>query len=259
MKSKKLTAVSPSHIVLLACVALACCQMGMANPEKPGEDRRLAAFYVSIHPWMKLPTATDWYPEGLPLPDNITEYPDQQEDLRYYSFKEIRLQANILFGNGQLTAMKAGELLETSLQLLHSDYPNYRIYYWVLFADLASCMTSANGLLQMRRHDILKTARNLKMVVDAMDRTIIPDFKGYPPRPSRHGFIGSKPGEKVYSYNGLLTTKREDIYNFMRQENIVGTQEFMNMEQANLQRYRAMIASTIHAMIAIANDMKELR
>lgn len=257
MKSKINNSGKPPCVLLLACAAIACFQNAMANPEKPHEDSRLRPFYASIRNWMKLPTETDWYPRGLPLPDNTTEYPDQQEEMRYYYFKEIRIRANNLFKNGQLTARKAGECLENSLQLLSSDYPNYRIHYWALFVDLASCMTPTNGLLQMRRLEILETARNLKTLVDAMDRTIIPDFKGYPPRPLRSGMIGAGLGKKVYSYNGLLTTKREDVYKFMRQENIGATQEFMNMEQANLPRYRTMIASAIKSMIAIANDKEE--
>lgn len=141
--------------------------------------------------------------------------------------------------------------------MIHSDYPNYRIHYWVLFADLALCMTSTNGLSQMEREDILGVVRNFQLVIAAMDRSIIPDFKGYWGRPWQSGFILPGPGEKVYSYNGFQTTNREDIYQFMRQERILETKECMNVEQTNLPRYRSMIASTIKSMIAIANATEE--
>lgn len=247
----------PTRAILLACAIVATCQSGMANPENPNEDARLKSFNARIFP-MQLPNFPDGlYPKDAPLPEDITEYPDREEDQRYRAFKEIRLQANPLFENGLLTAPRAGEFLKASLPLIHSDYPNYRIHYWVLFADLALCMTPTNGLLQMEREDILGIARNFKLVVDAMDRSIIPDFKGYWGRPWRSGFILPGPGEKVYSYNGLQTTKREDIYQFMRQERILETKECMNVEQTNLPRFRSMIASTIKSMIAIANATEE--
>lgn len=96
-----------------------------------------------------------------------------------------------------------------------------------------------------------------QVVLDDMDRAVIPDFKGYWPPGMYHGHLGHLPGDRVYSYHGRLTTKREDIYQFMRDELIVNTKQAMNSEQCNLSRYRSLIAEALETLRSSANAKAE--
>lgn len=258
MKNKNMKAASPAHVLILACVALASCQLAIANPENPDDDPTLSAIHAKREPRYQIDLSNVHHdPPGgrFPLPENTLEYPDGTEDHRYcHVFKEIRPRFNNLFQNGRMTAANAGELLEESLHLLHSEYPPYRIHYWMLFVDLACCMTPTNGLSQMRRGEILAVARNLKAVVDDMDRVTIPDYKWYL-RSRDSGIPGI--GERYYYYNGHIALDPEGIYHFMRMDRIADVHECINSEQWNLPQYRSMIASTIKSMIAIANAKEE--
>lgn len=256
-KSWKMT-----RTILLACIALASCQLAKADFENPDGDPNLRALHAKKE--LRYDRPDDFYPaepagpdDFTPLPENTLEYPDLDEDHRYRNvFKEIRPRFNDLSRNGRMTAAKAGELLEASRPLLPSEYPPYRIHYWMLFVDLAWCMTPTNGLAQMGREEILAIARNLKLVVDDMDRATIPDFKWYL-RSYDCGFVVRRPGERLYVYNGHKTTNPAEICRFMRKEYIQDVKDCINLEQWNLPKYRSFLASTIKSMIAIANATEE--
>ena len=245
------------HVMLLAGAVAVLCQAAAAVPENPDEDSSLRPVYVQRQRNMQRPNFEELYPQDSPLPENIIEYPDQAEDSRYSKFKKLRKLFNLLAENGLLTASHAGELLEAGQPLLHSDYPPYRIHYWPLFADMAHCMTPTNGVSAMDRKEINGIVQNLKAVLSDMDRAVIPDFKGYWPPFMYHGYIGHLPGERVYSYYGRLTTKREDIYQFMRDELIVNAKQAMNSEQYNMPRYRSLIAEALAVLRSIANAKAE--
>lgn len=242
-----------SLFLLLAGSVAGLCQTAAANPENPDEDSSLRPVYIRCQRNMQRPNFEELYPKDWPLPENIIEYPDLDEESRYSKFKELRLEFNQMTGNGLMTASRAGEMLAASLPLLHSDYPLYRIHYWTFFADMAHCLTPTNGVSAMEQDEIIGIARNLKAVLSDMDRAVIPDFKGYWPPFRYHGYVGHLPGERVYSYNGRPTTKREDIYQFMRDERIVDTKQAMNSEQYNLPRFRSLIAEALEILCSSAN------
>lgn len=247
----------PSLTMFLACAILLFSYTGLATPENPDEDAELRPFHAKR---LSLNSCFDRHPDYSdlwhwedPLPDDVTEYPSMAEDKRYWHFKEIRLLANELEKSGQLTAGKAARLLEESLPLLQSDYPNYRFHYWMLFVDLASRMTPEDGLAEMEQDEILAATRNLEKISAAMKGTVIPGYKWYLPATSS-GFTGPGPDGRVYCYNGWQTASREGVYQLMRQVRIGTTKEFMNLEQINLPNYHSMVDSTIKAMTAMTDE-----